>query len=292
MPTFPSGPSAAPTMTGVPAGSPARAATSGRRPSRAVVARTGASEDALTPATRSAPGSHVPVRRSSSPVPDAEEGSLASVPVRLHSTHSLRPTHHRTRDARPGSVPGVPGQLRQRRHRVERDAGAPVERCRLAGAPQLGDHGGGPRVRPGEQGGERGRVAVEPEEPVHRGTDRDGDDVLATDVADAVGEGGEDPGRDGVRVLGAASRLGVLERVLPDGRMPGRRVADGERRRLRGGGAHIDTDDDLVHVTQRTRQPLPQRRRSRRPTADRSAPAAERAEPPSPAKIERTAEAR
>jgi hypothetical protein len=103
VPRLPHGPSAAPATTGVLAGRPTSRAVAASRARRPVVGRIGASCSARTPHVAIASVLQLRVAMSSSPVPDADDRSVVSVPVSHARTTSFSPTHQHAADSSSGS---------------------------------------------------------------------------------------------------------------------------------------------------------------------------------------------
>ena len=93
---------------------------------------------------------------------------------------AAQPGQHVVLDAGPARDPGEqlrpllaePDQLGQRRHRVHRRAGPPVQRQAAGGRPQPVGLRGGPRVGPGQRRGQRVPGGVQPDQRVHRRAER------------------------------------------------------------------------------------------------------------------------
>ena len=176
-PTLASGPSAAPATTGSPGREPGLAR--GRRGELQALGRGHELAEPLAgdPGQGERLGVPVAAAQVEEPGPRGDrqvDGEAPGEPLQdelLDASPAPRP-----RDD-VGGVRGEPAQLGQRRHRVRRRPRPTVEVG--VRAAQLLRLGGGPQVGPGQQAGQRPAVGAERAQAVHRGADRDADDVGA-----------------------------------------------------------------------------------------------------------------
>ena len=231
-PRLASGPSAAPTITGSPASRPELGG--GRRAEREAARWSGTSGDSRVGVdARDGERLAVPVERRcrfSSPVPDAIEWSTAHAPVSRADHELLDPRPAPRGGERRGLVLGEPQELGQRRHRMQRRAGAVVQ-LGVLGAQALGLLG---RAHVGPRDQRRrapARRASRPDERVHRPAERQRLDPRALVAGGGSPRRGSRPSVPSTTAPGPA-RPGRA-RARAAGSPPRRGPARGRRRRRR-----------------------------------------------------------
>jgi hypothetical protein len=101
-----------------------------------------------------------------------------------------------------------------------------------------------PRIGPGDQRCERPQLAAEPDQPVHRGADRDRQHFCIPGRCDTLGQSNRHGRQDGAGVLDRLVGRRLQQRVLADRDAPPRRP-DPKGNSLDTGGARVQPDDDL-----------------------------------------------
>ncbi len=182
------------------------------------------------------------------PVPEASEWSVTSASHIRDSTKSLMPTQNATRSKSFGCCSREPHQLGQRRHRVQRRAGPPVQGQPAGGLPQPPGLPGRAGVGPGQRRGERGAVGVEPDQRVHGRAERQPGD-MTVHVGPDRADRGQHRVEDLLRVLLGPARVRLVQRVA-DRRARHLPATGVERDRLRAGGPEVHPDDDGHSTTE------------------------------------------
>ena len=220
VPRLPSGPSPAPSTTGVPAGRPTRGAAAVRE--RKVRRRRQDVGQLCATDPGDLDGLRVPC-----PVDDREQaapargGQLRDEPAREGEEDEVLEADPRPGRARElGLVLGEPPQLRQRRHGVDRRAAAAMELGSDGQGAQLACDVAGAGVGPRHEGRERPQRVVQTDESVHRRAHRQGEDRCAVERRHDLSDGPQGGLDDGRRVLDPPAGLRSDERVLVLGAPP------------------------------------------------------------------------
>ncbi len=147
-----------------------------------------------------------------------------------------------------GALVAQPHQLGQRRHRVDRRAGAAVDRQPVPFVADALGPGRGALVGPGDAGRERRARAVDQDQAVHGRAEGDGEHVAGRGLAllHAARDGREHGLEDLLGILLGGAGLGLQQRVAD--RVMGQHAPRGrEGHGLGAGGSDVDADDGAAH---------------------------------------------